>query len=239
MRMFLPQVEAIPADQISPRIQYIGYIGVRRRIMIVDNEKTDRDLLASMLEPLGFHLAEAASGQECLDLIPAFCPHLIFMDLAMPYIDGWETIRFIQRGGLTDCKIAIISANAFEKGADNDAGISAENFITKPVNMHELLDWIGNHLGLEWVTIEASSTMTEISSSPMPSHYPSREHLRNLGEQVELGYVKGIMNQLDEIEQLDLVYGEFVNNMRQLARQFQFGTMKTILQNGIYEAEHA
>ena len=238
IRMFLPHVHPVQADEESPRTQYVGYVGVRRRILIVDNEKTDRDLLASMLEPLGFQVAEAASGQECLDMLPSFCPHLIFMDLAMPGIDGWETIRRIRLAGWADCEIAIISANAFEKGADNDAGIAAENFITKPVSMHELLDWIGKHLLLEWVTIEAPSTMAEISSSPIQSHYPPGEHLRSLDIQIELGYVKGILNKLDEIEQLDVVYGEFANNMRKLARQFQFGTMKTILQNGIDEAEH-
>lgn len=238
MRMFLPHVHPVQADEESPRTQYVGYVGVRRRILIVDNEKIDRDLLVSMLEPLGFQVAEAASGQECLDLLPSFCPHLIFMDLAMPGIDGWETIRRIRLAGWTDCEIAIISANAFEKGANNDADISAENFITKPVSMHELLDWIGSHLQLEWVTTEASFTMAEVFSSRIQSHYPPREHLRSLDKQIELGYVRGVMNKLDEIEQLDIIYGEFVNNMRKHARQFQFSVMKTILQNGIDEAEH-
>lgn len=238
MRMFLPQVQSLQADHDSSRTQCVGYAGVRRRILIVDNEKTDRDLLVNMLEPLGFQLKEAASGQECLDLIPDFCPHLIFMDLAMPGIDGWETIRCIRREGLTDCKIAIISANAFEKSADNDAGIAAENFITKPVNMHDLLDWIGSHLELEWVTAEVSCNMPNTSSVPIRSHYPPKEQLHNLDRQIELGYIRGIMNELNKIEQLDFVYSEFVNRMRQLASQFQFGTMKTILQNGIDEAEH-
>jgi hypothetical protein len=49
----------------------VGYVGVRQRILIVDNEATDREFLVNLLEPLGFQLAQAASGQECLELIPA------------------------------------------------------------------------------------------------------------------------------------------------------------------------
>ena len=232
VRLFLPHIQSVQTVQGSSQVRYIGYVGVRRRIMIVDNEKTDRDLLASILEPLGFHLVQVASGQECLDLIPNFCPHLIFMDLAMPGMDGWETIRRIRQGGLTDGEIAIISANAFEKDAGNDVGISAENFITKPVNVHGLMAWIGEHLDLEWVTVAAAPV---VPATPMKIQYPSDEHLHSLVEQIELGYVRGILNKLDEIEKIDRGHGEFVDKMRHLANQFQFATMKEILRKGLDE----
>ncbi|MBY0578049.1 MAG: response regulator [Burkholderiales bacterium] len=238
IRLFLPHIQVVQADQAPPRAKCIGYIGVRRRILIVDNEKTDRDLLASVLEPLGFRLAQAASGQECLDLVPMFIPHLIFMDLAMPGIDGWETIRRLRQCGFDDCEIAVISANAFEKGTDNEAGIAPENFITKPVNVNELLDWIGQHLGLEWVTVEGDSTKAGAPTPPTRLQLPSGEYLRSLEEQIELGYVRGILKKLDEIEQIDVAYFEFADNMRQLAHQFQFDTMKGILHRGLCEDSH-
>ena len=238
VRLFLPHIQSLSAVQNSFRVRYVGYVGVRRRIMIVDNEKTDRDLLVSILEPLGFHLVQVASGQECLDLVHSFCPHLIFMDLAMPGIDGWETIRRIRRSELVECEIAVISANAFEKDAGNDAGIVAENFITKPVNVHELLDWIGRHLGLEWVLVEAEHSIADLSAAAMQSPYPPHEHLRSLDEQIELGYVRGILNKLDEIEKMDCSHVEFVDRMRQLAHQFQFDTMQKILHQGLGEMDY-
>ncbi len=236
IRLFLPHTrQSATVERGESRIQYVGYVGVRRRILIVDNEKNDRDLLVNMLEPLGFKLAQAASGQECLELIPRFKPHLIFMDLAMPGIDGWETIRRMHQDEVTDCEIAIISANAFEKGRVNDVGIVSENFITKPVNINDLLEWIGRHLKLEWITHEASPAVGEISVVPAQTQYPHRECLLDLDRQIELGYVRGIHNKLDEIEKIDGTYGEFVDNMRQLAQRFQFDSMKVFLRKGLAE----
>ena len=69
---------------------------------MVDNEEADRDLLVELLNPLGFELRTAASGHDCLDLLAAgLRPSVIFMDLAMPGIDGWETLRRIRAGGHT------------------------------------------------------------------------------------------------------------------------------------------
>lgn len=233
IRLFLPQIAAAAQnEQGAARARPIGYIGVRRRILVVDNEKTDRELLVSVLEPLGFQLAQAASGQECLDIIPRFRPHLIFMDLAMPGIDGWETIRRIHAGGITDAEIAVISANAFEKGAENDVGLASENFITKPVRVNQLLDWIGRHLDLEWVRAEAPPPQPTPALPPARLNYPPEAYLHALEEQIDLGYVRGILNKLGEIERLDSVHGEFVELMRQLARQFQFEAMKEILRKG-------
>jgi len=232
IRLFLPQLATAQGERGNAHARPIGYIGVRRRILIVDNEKTDRELLISVLEPLGFQLAQAASGEECLGMIPRFRPHLIFMDLAMPGIDGWETLRRIHDGGMTGAEVAVISANAFEKGAENNVGIAAENFITKPVRMDQLLDWIGRHLELEWVRAEASPPLSNPASAPTRLNYPPEAYLHALEEQIDLGYVRGILNKLGEIERLASAHGEFAALMRELARQFQFEAMKEILRKG-------
>lgn len=237
VRLFLPQATRA-AETLRPA-QRLGYVGVRRRILVVDNEKADRELLVSVLEPLGFQVAQADSGQACLDIHTRFRPHLIFMDLAMPGIDGWETIRRLRRSGTSDAEIAIISANAFEKSSDmGDAGVSAENFITKPVRVEELLDWIGQHLGLEWVSADTPQPVSPVAATPRQLRYPPQAHLQNLDEQIELGYLRGVLTKLDEVAQLDSDYSDFVDVMRQLARQFQFEAMREILRKGLSEDTH-
>jgi CheY-like chemotaxis protein len=196
----------------------------------VDNERVDRELLAHLLEPLGFEVGQAESGYDCLKLVPHFRPHLIFMDLAMPGIDGWETIRRLRAGGLDEVPVAIISANAFDKGLEHDVGIGAEDFILKPIRVEELLDWIGRSLQLEWVwadapDVAACAPAAEVARLVLP---PAAE-LRALDELIELGFLRGILARLAEIERMDPVHAEFVRVQRELARQFQFDAMREIL----------
>jgi CheY-like chemotaxis protein len=163
------------------------------------------------------------------------------MDLAMPDMDGWQTIRRIRASGLSECEIAIISANAFERGAENEVGITAENFITKPVRLYDLVDWIGRHLRLEWVTA-AETPDTERAPVPLVLMiYPPHAQLQRLLVHVERGYIRGVATQLGEIEALDPRYEGFVTAMRRLSGQFQFDAMKTLLKAGLgkEEAHHA
>jgi len=228
IRLFLPQVHSAQAARELPRRNRIGYVGVRRRILVVDNEKVDRDLLQNVLEPLGFVVEQAASGYEALQVIPRFAPHLVFMDLGMPGIDGWETIRRIRQQHLTEAHIAILSANAFDKGLDNDAGIAPEDFVVKPLRVDELLDWIGRRLALDWVTADIPPA-PQVAAEPPPLVPPPEAHLAALDELIGLGYLRGILNKLVEIEKIDPQHGEFVRVLRDLARQFQFDAMKELL----------
>jgi signal transduction histidine kinase/purine-cytosine permease-like protein/FixJ family two-component response regulator len=229
VRLFLPQVHSGQAAREQPRASRIGYVGIRRRILVVDNEKVDRDMLQSVLDPLGFQVEQAGSGYDCLQALPRFAPHLVLIDLAMPGIDGWETIRRIRRQRLSDAHIAILSANAFDKNLDNDAGVAADDFIVKPLRVDELLDWIGRKLDLEWVSASAPAPARPGPAQPAALVPPGREHLSALDELVGLGYVRGILNKLGEIERLDPAYGEFVRVQRELARQFQFDAMQEVL----------
>lgn len=211
-----------------------GYAGPRWRVLVVDNEEADRELLVNLLQPLGFELRIAASGHDCLDLLAAgYQPDVIFMDLAMPGIDGWETIRRLRALGNTQAQIAIVSANAFDKGLDNDVDLPSEDFILKPVRHSELLDWLALRLSLTW--LESSTPAPAIAPQPVAMIYPERQQLDALREVVGLGYYRGILNKLDEIEGTEAQCAPFVAEMRGLARQFQFEAMSQQLNGRVHE----
>jgi CheY-like chemotaxis protein len=230
VRLFLPQVQGAAARASLPRSRPVGYQGPRRRILIVDNERVDREFLFALLEPLGFVLAEAASGPACLATLDDFRPDLIFMDLAMPGMDGWETVRRIREGRHAATPVAIISANAYERGIhsdDNALGIGARDFFLKPVQVSELLDWVGERLGLIWV--EAHQVAPE-PRLPADMVYPPFALLEPLARQVELGYVKGILARLDEIEAADPAHAAFVAEVRELTRNFRLDAIAPLLE---------
>jgi signal transduction histidine kinase len=226
VKLFLPEVShPVAARQTVERRPRRGYEGARRKVLVVDNEEADRDLLVQLLEPLGFELRSAASGHDALDLLAAgLQPDAILMDLAMPGIDGWETIRRLRRLAHVNAKVAVVSANAFDKGLDNDVGIPPEDFILKPVRHSELLDWLRRQLGLRW--LEEPRLAVPAACKPAAGwHWPAAQSLRSLQQMVELGYYRGIMNKLDEIDAMQPECGDFAAAMRELARQFQFEAM--------------
>lgn len=244
VKLFLPEVHgdalgkaAAPAAVAAHgQRQRKGYAGERRRILVVDNEEPDRELLVQLLEPLGFELRQAASGHDALDLLATgYRPHVIFMDLAMPGIDGWETLRRVRQMHLPHVQCAIVSANAFDKALDNDVDIRPEDFIVKPVRHSELLDWLERRLGLQWqydeaTTAPAGAEPTVASAAPVPLTYPDAAALLALAQAVSLGYYRGILNTLDDIERSQPAHSAFVGTMRQLAKQFQFDAMGQILE---------
>jgi signal transduction histidine kinase/CheY-like chemotaxis protein/purine-cytosine permease-like protein len=228
IKLFLPEVHhAVPPRVPRATPQRRGYEGVRRKILVVDNEETDRELLVQLLEPLGFELRTAASGHDALDLLAAgLNPDAILMDLAMPGIDGWETIRRLRRLGHVEAKVAVVSANAFDKGLDNDAAVKPEDFILKPVRHSELLDWLERQLALRWTDAAAAAAVAEpVTTIATAWIWPHPARLQALQEMVQLGYYRGILAKLAEIDAAQPGCAGFTAAMREFARQFQFEAM--------------
>ncbi|MGR6807612.1 ATP-binding protein [Sphaerotilus natans] len=250
LRLFLPEVHDGAAGRPAPVRRRIGVLGPPRCIWVVDNEEVDRGLIVSLLQPLGFTIRQAASGEECLRALQAAgengaLPDAIFMDLAMPGIDGWETLRRIRAQGLLPAgtPAAIVSANAFDKGLDNDVGIEPGDFLVKPVRMSELLDWLGRRLALQWIETEAHAAEPAPSAPSAPTRpqtpeVPPRidpERLRALRDAIGIGHVRGVMRELDRIEAAQPECAELVGRLRTLARQFQLDAMNGLLRRTLHE----
>jgi signal transduction histidine kinase/CheY-like chemotaxis protein len=235
IRLFLPEVHlaagSFPDTKVrDARRRPQGYEGPRRKLLVVDNEEPDRELLVHLLEPMGFELRTAASGHDCLDLLAAgYRPDVIFMDLAMAGIDGWETLRRVRKSGHAGIQLAIVSANAFDKGLDNDVGIRPEDFILKPVRHTELIDWLERNLGLCWRYEAPAANPIPVATTPAPRVLPDARQLASLLEVVHLGFYRGILNKLAEIETQQPATAAFVEEMRLLARQFRFEAMASQL----------
>jgi len=206
------------------------------KFFIVFKDSFSRMLYSQYLGRLGYkNNILLDSGEDCLKKLD-LKPDVIFMDLAMPGIDGWETIRRLRALGRHGAGgkplVAIVSANAFDKGLDNDVGIPPEDFHLKPVRHSELLDWLERRLSLVWLeaapdegpirALGAEALPTALAEISAPSIRPSPAALEALREVVALGYYRGIMNQLDALDANEPLCRPFVSELRPLAQQFQF-----------------
>ena len=237
VRLFLPELQGAKAPQPLPL--RAGYAGARRRVLVVDNEEVDRTLLASRLQAVGFDALQASSGHAALALLheqalAATPVDAILMDLAMPGIDGWETIRTLRRQRLSSAPVAIVSANAFDKGLDNDVGITPADFITKPLRFDELLDWLGRRLDLQWL---AQPPTAPPPPTPANAPRPGRAQLLALREVVNLGYPRGVRRLLDQIETERPECAAWLAPLRALAAGFQFDRIPPLIDAALAQAD--
>jgi signal transduction histidine kinase/CheY-like chemotaxis protein/purine-cytosine permease-like protein len=153
VRLHLTEVKPGPgqvrlaAGSLQP---VIGYLGPRRTVLVVDDQLIQRQLMAGLLVPLGFHVVEAAGGRECLEDVRSIAPDIILMDLNMGELDGWQTASTVRDMGLS-MPIVIVSADLFENRHELLARAGCQDFVGKPVIESELLDALARLLLLAWV----------------------------------------------------------------------------------------
>ena len=109
------------------------------RILIVDDERHNRQLLEVMLAPEGYVLLTATNGEEALAIVAQEPPDLILLDIMMPGMDGYQVAARIKRN-LATKDIPVIMLTALDDRNSRLHGLSAgaEDFLTKPVNRAEL-----------------------------------------------------------------------------------------------------
>jgi len=116
----------------------------RLTVMIVDDNEDIREMLRQMVENLGYHVVEAENGQEAIEVARHRCPNLILMDLNMPVMDGFTATRQLrQMVHVCSVPIVAVSANRREQSQADALAAGCNEYLTKPVNFHQLHSLLG------------------------------------------------------------------------------------------------
>ncbi|OWW18751.1 ATP-binding protein [Noviherbaspirillum denitrificans] len=119
----------------------------RYRILAVDDREEGRVLLAKLLTPLGFDVRGAGNGKEAIEIWEEWQPHLIWMDMRMPVMDGREATRRIkatEQGRNT--VIIALTASSFEEEREQILAIGCDDFLRKPFRENALFELMEAHL---------------------------------------------------------------------------------------------
>ena len=110
------------------------------KILLVEDNELNRDMLSRRLERKGFQVVTAVDGQHGLFKVQTEMPDLILMDMNLPVIDGWETTRQLKACQETH-HIPIIALTAHAMTGDQDKALEAgcDDYATKPVDLPQLL----------------------------------------------------------------------------------------------------
>ena len=197
------------------------------KILIVDDEDSSCELMERILNPAGFLTRRAMDGTAGIRIFQEWQPSLVLMDLKMPLISGYETMRQIFSQDPAEPVIAV-TASAFEDEQSKAKAAGARDFIRKPFQAGELLEKIRRLLDLEYVYEEfrparedGSSRKKAATADVLPPVIAER-----LRRAAATGDYYLALSLIDEIEGQN---AELAGELRKLAQKFNFPALMAML----------
>ena len=118
------------------------------KILLVEDNEMNRDMLSRRLERKGYEVVIAVDGQKAIDLAASVKPDLILMDMSLPIIDGWEATRRLKADALTKpIPIIALTAHAMPEDERKAREAGCNDYDTKPIELPRLLEKIAALLG--------------------------------------------------------------------------------------------
>jgi PAS domain S-box-containing protein len=201
----------------------------RYRLLIVDDQPTNRQLLRELLAPFGFDLREAENGQQAIEMWQEFQPHLIWMDMRMPVLDGYQATKQIKAKLETqnsELKTVIIAltASSFDEEKATILAAGCDDFLRKPFREAELFRLMSKHIGVEFVyetpdDLPTTIEMDENLLTPALMATLSPDHLTRLAEAIELSDVVWANKIINDIQPSQ---PELAGALSQLVNNFEY-----------------
>jgi len=118
------------------------------KILLVEDNEMNRDMLSRRLERRGYEVVIAVDGQQGVDLAQSARPDLILMDMSLPVIDGWEATRQLKaKDGMKSTPIIALTAHAMSGDREKALEAGCDDYDTKPIELPRLLGKIEALLG--------------------------------------------------------------------------------------------
>jgi PAS domain S-box-containing protein len=200
------------------------------RVLIADDIKDNRELLAQLLGPVGFEVRMATNGVEAIHEFEEWRPRLILMDFRMPVMDGHEAIRRIRAmdGGEIP-KIIAVTASAMEENRQELMGIGADDFISKPFRDTDLFQKIHVQLGVEYIYAEQPTAVVQEEAAELTSeslaNYPL-SLIQSMRDAVVTADLDQLLAKIQEVEARD---PQTARALRRLAEGFQYQKLLDLL----------
>ena len=192
------------------------------RLLVVDDNFDNRLLLITILTDMGFQVREAESGGEAIQVFEEWHPHLIWMDMRMADMDGYEaTAKIRQLKGGDKVKIIALTASAFVEQHGNIMDAGCDAVLHKPFHIPEIFAALSKYLGVKFIYQEpemVAATSTLKIKAEMLAKLPLelRQHLRDSALSLDTEEVD------DAIAQIRLIEPDVANGLEELAKNYQF-----------------
>ncbi|MBF0103589.1 MAG: response regulator, partial [Desulfobacterales bacterium] len=225
-------VKKIPVKQVVA----LEKNSIRFRILIVDDKPENRMFLSVLLVPVGFEIKEASNGLEAILLFNTWYPHAILMDMRMPVMDGYETIKQIKStdAGLSTVIIAI-TASVFEEDKKKAIEAGADIYLPKPFQTAELFEALQKIDGVNYIFTNDTATSINQSQEVTPAAIDKAlaqlpvSTIQAMRQAINEGDMLSLTELICELEKVDL---HVANELRILSDRYDYDKLNEYLQKG-------
>jgi CheY-like chemotaxis protein len=222
----------IPAAQAKRRVVGLEPDQPVFRLLVVEDREPNRRLLVKMLAPLGFEMYEAVNGQEGIEMWERYQPHLVWMDMRMPVMDGHEATQRIKATTMGQATVVVaLTASAFERDRAMILSGGCDDFVRKPFREEEILDVLAKHLGVRFVYEEDAQpggvpaepeggVLSAADLAGLPPEWVAS--LYEAAAQLDADLV------LDRIEQVRASNAALADGLARLVRDFRFDVIMAV-----------
>jgi len=208
------------------------------RLLTVDENDSARLLMVRLLKPLGLEVEEAANGQQAIEVWQRWEPQVIFMDMRMPVMDGYEATRRIKATPQGQHTVIIaVSASAFEEDREKILSTGCDDFLRKPFEQQQVFDILSKHLGVRFVYREVEPAPYLKPVDRVALQDADLELVRRLAalpagwairlrEAITVGELAAIAEIIDQIRKQDAELGQA---LAALAHRFEHDRMLMLL----------
>ena len=177
-----------------------------------------------MLTPLGFEVKEAANGQEAIAIWEAWEPHLIFMDMRMPVMDGYEATKYIKaqvKGSAT--AVVALTASVLEEEKVIVLSAGCDDFIRKPFKENMIFEALTKHLGVTYIYEQNQeqdhSSLETAKLSTKNFEIMPQQWLRQLSQAALEANTEEVITLIGEISSTEIF---LTQSLTKLVRKFEF-----------------
>jgi signal transduction histidine kinase/ActR/RegA family two-component response regulator len=204
------------------------------RLLVVDDHSPSRRLFVKLLSGLGFDVNEAADGQQALELWETWRPHLIWMDLRMPVMDGVQAARYIRsqsaaRRPSEELAIIAVMASPFQGEREYILAHGFDDLVRKPYRAAEIVELLTKHLGVRFVYEETDTVpalqVPELSLDGMPAQWLA--DMRQAVLEGDLGRTERL------IQEIRTDYAALADALGQLAGGFEHDRLLNLIRRAI------
>ena len=224
-----------PRSIAAPARRIYGYQGSRRKVLLVDDDASHRQMIRAMLSPLGFEIVDIDNALKVRETIESERPDLMLLDVSMPGYSGWEVLQQLRDDQHT-LPVVMVSADANEGQHAGDSPRLHQSYIIKPVRLNLLLDTLGQQLGLDWRFEKSADPLAAI---PVPEHgalsLPIMAHRLALADLARIGHRKGLLDALHALKHSGEADERFTSELTRLTADFQFEKILQLLEVAEHE----